>query len=121
MPRAPKNCPVPGCPKAVVELGRCEVHQRVRMIAPWTREPGHERDHQAATGHAHVVARKRILIRDAHRCYKCGLYADEVDHITPVFEGGPTNDTNMAAICRQCHGHKSAMEGVRAKREKRAS
>lgn len=58
--------------------------------------------------------RKRILRRDGRKCYLCGAEGCRaVDHIVPVCEGGTEDDANLAAICDECHGRKTAAEANR--------
>lgn len=111
MPRAPKSCPIAGCPRAVTEYGRCDIHPPTRTVAAWTRAPGSA----PLVRDAWASRKKRILLRDRRTCYRCGGYGDQVDHVTPEFEGGSQEDHNLACICDPCHRHKSAQEGVRAR------
>jgi len=53
---------------------------------------------------------RRILKRDAHRCYVCGGEAREVDHVVPVSAGGGHGDDNLRAICSPCHFEKTEQE-----------
>jgi 5-methylcytosine-specific restriction protein A len=60
--------------------------------------------------------RKLVLKRDNHRCQiryvgQCIGVATEVDHITPVAEGGTDSPSNLQASCRPCHLAKSSDEG----------
>ena len=58
----------------------------------------------------------RILRRDNYRCYICGRDGcRKVDHIKPVSQGGGEEDSNLAAICDPCEGHKTALEANAAK------
>lgn len=67
--------------------------------------------------------RKRVLERDAYTCQphlRQGLYrkADDVDHVVSKAEAARMgwteeqieDDSNLQAICRQCHKHKTATE-----------
>lgn len=60
--------------------------------------------------------RQRILIRDKRTCQivddGCLITATEVDHI---HAGDDHDDTNLQAVCSECHAHKSAREGVEAR------
>jgi 5-methylcytosine-specific restriction endonuclease McrA len=49
---------------------------------------------------------RRILTRDAHKCYLCQAPAHSVDHITSVAAGGSHADHNLAAICPTCKANK---------------
>lgn len=53
-----------------------------------------------------------ILARDGNRCYVCGGYATEVDH---VVRGDNHHPSNLAAICTADHRRKTAREGVQAR------
>ena len=64
------------------------------------------------------TTRRRILARDGHACCVCGAPATEVDHITPVTQGGTHDDTNLAAICTMHHESKSADERRAGQRRK---
>lgn len=59
--------------------------------------------------------RKRILSRDNHTCQKCGVHRSdnvrlEVDHITPVAEGGTDAEENLQVLCSRCHRRKTRSE-----------
>ncbi len=48
--------------------------------------------------------RRRVLARDNYRCRRCAsrLHLHE-HHIVPEEDGGPTEDDNLATLCRPCH------------------
>lgn len=56
--------------------------------------------------------RFQILRRDNHTCQSCGRSAPEVklqvDHVIPEALGGPTEATNLRALCEDCNRGKSA-------------
>ena len=56
--------------------------------------------------------RDRILFRDEYTCQKCGQVTIdlEVDHITPLGDGGRESDANRQCLCKQCHIKKTAKE-----------
>jgi 5-methylcytosine-specific restriction endonuclease McrA len=60
--------------------------------------------------------RRYILERDAYRCRLgfsvCTIQATEVDHIR---RGDDHHETNLQAVCRNCHQVKSSHEGDAAK------
>lgn len=113
MPRAPRTCNMRDCPRRAVADGRCERHPKERTQPAWFKPPGTQRRSLDER------TRARILRRDGHTCYQCGDTASQVDHITPVREGGTDDDNNLAAICTRCHGAKSSAEGVRARRRRK--
>lgn len=63
--------------------------------------------------------RKKVFARDGHRCQigdvGCTIDATEVDHITPVFEGGTDSIDNGQAVCSSCHRKKTEAEALRAR------
>lgn len=66
--------------------------------------------------------RRRILIRDQHRCQLdypgiCAERATDVDHI---IAGDNHDDHNLQAACDPCHQHKSSREGVHARADRAA-
>lgn len=61
--------------------------------------------------------RKRILARDQGLCQVCLRLgrielAREVDHLLAKAEGGTDDESNLQAICRQCHAVKTAFEAA---------
>ena len=69
--------------------------------------------------------RARVLRRDSYECQEClresgrHIYADEVDHIAPLFEGGSDDESNLEAICKEHHRKKTAAESKRGSEKKR--
>jgi hypothetical protein len=51
--------------------------------------------------------------------WKCGKCREklsawfEVDHVVRLEHGGGNNVENLIALCRECHGHKTAMENMK--------
>jgi HNH endonuclease len=56
--------------------------------------------------------RVQVLARDGYRCLMCGRSKEEValevDHVIPVADGGTDELHNLATLCRDCNGGKSA-------------
>ncbi len=49
------------------------------------------------------------------KCGQCGkklTYTFEVDHKIRLEYGGSNDPTNLVALCRECHGQKTAMENM---------
>jgi len=51
--------------------------------------------------------------------WKCALchsmldYTYEIDHIDPLYQGGNNNLDNLQALCRNCHGRKTAQDTLK--------
>lgn len=78
-----------------------------------------------ARGRARQDARLRIWLRDSPRCAGCGDLIDitpgtsrpfELDHTTPLWEGGADSDENRQCLCIPCHQAKTAAEAARRPR-----
>ncbi|MCY4064259.1 MAG: HNH endonuclease signature motif containing protein [Chloroflexi bacterium] len=56
--------------------------------------------------------RLRVVRRDNYRCVQCGGAGRlEVDHITPLSDGGAAYDPdNLQSLCRKCHHVKNSQE-----------
>lgn len=50
--------------------------------------------------------RDAVLVDAGWRCHYCGSYADQVDHVVPVAQGGDSRRENLAAACRPCNADK---------------
>ena len=101
-------CKISGCP----ELRPCPVD-------------GHEpRSRRRAmigkSGWQQQKDARRILRAHRFVCHVCGQFgAMQVDHVIPVFEGGPDTDENKRPIhAEPCHREKTAAEAARARRRR---
>ncbi len=57
--------------------------------------------------------KKRVASEQAWRCAVCAgmlSHVFEVDHKTPLFMGGDNSDSNLQALCRECHGKKTSLD-----------
>lgn len=77
-------------------------------------------DRASRLPHDWQARRIRVLRRDGYRCQArlltgglCLQPASEVDHIVP---GDDHRPENLRAICRSCHGRKTAAEGNAARK-----
>lgn len=77
-----------------------------------THQVGHHGSWRSAPLPANWPAKRaRILRRDGRVCYRCARGGcNEVDHIVPASRGGTDDDSNLAAICTDCHKAKTARE-----------
>lgn len=72
-------------------------------------------DRRVLTGRPWRRLRQQILERDRYQCQPCkarGLVteAKEVDHVRALAHGGTDVESNLQAICTDCHGLKSLRE-----------
>ncbi|MFE5159654.1 HNH endonuclease [Streptomyces sp. NPDC056697] len=122
----PTRCAEPGC-STLVPRGRCEQHQR----PAWAGREDKAARYGISSGRWRTLKRL-ITMRDNGCCYVCGTeqpgpdddpdgeYQHELDHITPIFEGGAAEDPeNLGLICADCHAAKSKAEAARANRARR--
>lgn len=95
-------CSTTACPNPATYRGRC---------------PHHARSHNKDTHHNRRVYNskrwqltRRAVLTDNPLC-PCGHLATDVDHITPISNGGdPWNPGNLQALCATCHGRKTNRE-----------
>jgi 5-methylcytosine-specific restriction endonuclease McrA len=54
----------------------------------------------------------RIVRRDNQTCQICGKYLKEdeieIDHIVPFSQGGPTEESNLRVLCKDCNRKKQS-------------
>ncbi len=60
---------------------------------------------------------KKMVASNQHwKCNRCKHtldYTYEVDHIKPLYQGGTNDLHNLQALCRNCHGRKTAEDTLR--------
>jgi len=83
----------------------------------WSTTSRHERGY----GTAWDKLRRRILARDQYLCHPCRKAqaitpATQVDHIVSKAKGGTDDESNLQAICGECHKQKTAQENGRPMR-----
>jgi 5-methylcytosine-specific restriction enzyme A len=111
---APKPCAHPGCGKLVSDGRYCQAHKRERnanRFADTHRGSRHERGYGTAWDRLRVC----ILQRDNGLCQPCikqgrVTMATQVDHIVQKKDGGTDEESNLQAICTECHKFKTARE-----------
>ncbi|CAB4163493.1 McrA Restriction endonuclease [uncultured Caudovirales phage] len=58
-----------------------------------------------------TAKRKVVLLQNDCMCANgCGRVADEVDHDTPLEQGGSNDLSNLRGLCRECHAEKTKQE-----------
>lgn len=114
MPRsAPKKCSFVGCRKLVSDgSGRCEDHAR----PAWVKR---KEVTKRITGRRLQKMREDLFMREplCAECKQAGrvTLATQRDHIIPLFEGGPDDETNEQGLCVPCHETKSLAEAQRGR------
>jgi len=53
----------------------------------------------------HEELHSYIIERDSFLCCICGQGGDEIHHIIFKSQGGTNRTTNLALLCRPCHGN----------------
>lgn len=71
-------------------------------------------------GRAWMEKRRRVALAQGYRCQCCDRvwspHRDQVDHRTPLEQGGSNEDSNLDLLCDECHKAKTAAEaGKRAR------
>jgi len=59
------------------------------------------------------LLKKKVAANQAWKCGHCHSILDasfEVDHIVALFNGGSNTESNLIALCRNCHGKKTVEE-----------
>lgn len=56
-----------------------------------------------------------------HPTCECGALATEVDHHTPVMDGGTDHPSNLRSVCHRHHARKTRNEQRRAAQRRRAT
>jgi 5-methylcytosine-specific restriction endonuclease McrA len=96
-------CQQAGCPDPVVYRGRCQRHARQR-----NRDT--HRNRKAYNSKRWAMTRKRQLSLEP-LCAVCGHIATDVDHITPIEQGGAVwSFDNLQSLCAVHHGQKTRRE-----------
>ncbi len=108
-------CAEDGCPNPATGRGRCDEHRKA-LERERSRQRRADPDKGARVKLYHSkkwqTTRKAILFRDPI-CRVCTkALSTEVDHITPLSQGGaPWDVANLQGICGPCHVRKSGAEG----------
>lgn len=96
---------------------------KLQMLKPRVQQPG-ARVQTVNTLHPNATPRQRgrkwmerraRLLRASPLCCMCAergitRAATEVDHIIPLFKGGPDVDENTQNLCHDCHAEKTRQD-----------
>ena len=93
-------------------------HKPLPNLAPIHEAQEANRYGQGRGGRPWRRKREAVMVRDKYRCQPCQLdgrvtLAVEVDHIVPQAEGGDDRESNLQAICGDCHEVKTRAEAAR--------
>jgi 5-methylcytosine-specific restriction endonuclease McrA len=65
--------------------------------------------------------RRCILRRDKYKCVLCGKWAQEVDHIIEMADGGSFHEpSNLRSLCYECHQSKTILQRKARANKKKA-
>ena len=82
-----------------------------RPLRPWSRMPEERRRHtRSVSGYRKRYVAASQSWKCAGRCGQLLPASFEVDHIVRLDRGGDNSVTNLVALCRNCHGHKTFVE-----------
>lgn len=115
--KAKRGCSYPGCTALVSTGSRCPQHQRQVDQQRWQRENAN-RPSPSAQGYDTRWRKLRLMhLRQHPLCVECtrqGLTvaASEVDHITPLAQGGTHDPDNLQSLCKSRHSRKTAAQSL---------
>lgn len=85
-----------------VEIAKLK--KRIRELEDYIRSSGTKRK-------LSETAKKKTAASQEWKCGMCRnmlTHVFEVDHVVPLYMGGGNDDSNLMALCRECHGIKTA-------------
>ncbi|HMR01747.1 MAG TPA: HNH endonuclease [Candidatus Competibacter phosphatis] len=115
--KAKRGCSYPGCPALVSSGSRCPAHQR-HADQQRNQQIDANRGTSTQRGYDARWRRIRLMYLRAHPlCVECAAHgrttqATEVDHITPLANGGTHAEENLQALCKSCHSRKTAAQSL---------
>jgi 5-methylcytosine-specific restriction endonuclease McrA len=99
-------CLEAGCGHPSQYRGRCQRHAKQR-------NKDTHRNREIYNSRRWKYLRRAVLF-DEPLC-QCGEIATDVDHITPIDQGGdPYSRANLQPLCSSCHGRKTKREMMAA-------
>ena len=88
------------------------------LISPWLAPAGEtrilasgDRSERSVSG----TKKKYVAAAQGWKCGGCKTQLDawyEVDHKVRLADGGSNHLSNLVALCRNCHGHKTGLENL---------
>lgn len=106
--RAARLCSCIGCEELVYGSARyCDVHVQERRKREDSSRPS-----SARRGYDAAWQKVRAAhLRTYPWCSECGKRANEVDHKTPLRDGGSNDESNLRSLCKKCHSRHTATNG----------
>lgn len=71
------------------------------------------RPHQKQERNVTQLMKKKVAANQQWKCGHCSTVLNasyEVDHILALYKGGTNDESNLVALCRNCHGRKTVEE-----------
>ena len=98
-------CLTPRCPDPAAYRGRCQRHAKQRE-----HQTHNTKGKKIYNSKRWQVLRRSVLFNHP-LCIECGEIATDVDHITPIEQGGdPWSRANLQTLCHRCHSMKTRTE-----------
>ncbi len=100
----PRYCATPGCP-TLTHAGHCPEHQEA------ARSRNQERNNLYSSKRWRMLRRQVLTAQPWCAVLGCTELARDVDHITPLAQGGsPWDKTNLQGLCKPHHSQKTRTE-----------
>ena len=97
----------PKCKKWVNANHKCYDKQGQKAYNTFVRDKASDKFYHSA---AWLKVRKLVLAREPF-CRACGMPASDIDHITPIKDGGDKLSLdNLQPLCKACHNKKTTRE-----------
>lgn len=87
------------------EWGRQNPDRRAEISAAWVKHNRIRHTYNRSRGFCDT-AREYVAILVHDPCSYCGAPQEQVDHIVPAIDGGPSEWDNLTAACRSCNASK---------------
>ena len=117
MPKAPRQCPAPGCDQLIRHTRYCPQHTKLNAFTSPDRPYG--APSRTSTPQWRKIA-AQARTRDHNRCTQCGADGRttplECDHITNAAAGGTDSLDNAQMLCISCHQRKTQAEAHAGRR-----
>lgn len=112
MPNSPRTpCRTRGCPSLVTIPGHCNKHNDNKWGRPTVTPPGRYGNAWRKRRKAKLAANPTCTCTMHHpSCCNQTAPATEVHHLIRIRDGGRDEDSNLQALCKQCHAYHTLLE-----------